>query len=347
MRIKNFKSFFYILALSQILSCSGDKPTGPDNDIDNFGTVYFTNLISDSTFYSFDTKEMKLDSFYLPYKPEDIVYLRNNKKELVFSFTDSIISINLETKASTRFPDNFKNRFTYSKNEELIENSSTGISIYKSSDNSLVYQDTISSAGGCFSYDNNTYYSFYGKILSVIDINSQIITDSIIFNELISQIVTIDEDNIILIHTYGSYDKNEFHIYDLNIDSSVFVDTAGVERGLIEISPDSKYAFFTYGRSYIGLDNNQATSNETINTFNIYDIKARSLFKIVNTQGFVPGDYYPFEAYYDTEITADGKYLVGSQYFHNMLVVFDISTMTLHSYYKIGELPFAIYGLSG
>ena len=349
MRFRIILIWGWLVILLALLSCSEDKPTAPGETGSDFGTVYFTNLLGDSTFYSFDTHEMKLDSFYLPFKPQGTLYLRNNKKELVLSFPDSVVSVNLETKLSYQFPVNFKGRFEFSEDELYLQNAESGIAIYRTSDYSLLFNDTTKSAGGCFSFDNNFYYSFYSNKLSVVDLTGKTVTDQIIFENNIGQVKATDQNNIILVHTYGSYDQNEFHIYDLENDSSVFVDTAGVERGLIEISPDAKYAFFTYGRSYIGFDkaNSSSLSSDIVNTFHIYDIQNRSVYMIVNTQGFVPGDSYPFSAFYETKVTADGRYLVGCQYFHNYLVLFDLQSMQLDSYFETGELPFAIYGFSG
>lgn len=347
MRLRIIQKLGYLLILLAVLSCTDDKPTAPDISDLHYAKVYFTDVSSDSTFYSFDTDQMKLDSFYLPYRPERGMYLMDNKKDLVINFHDSVISVDLETKAVNHFPAGVKGPVVFSENEQYFAAPFNGtLRIYNTGDKSVFWEDTALTYGGCFSVGNDLYFSRYKNAVSVFDLKEKkLIKKSYLPNNIYEIKATLN-DEVLLIHYFTDFD-NIFQIYDLHLDTVLFSDTVDYGRGEIEISRNKMYAFFTYSGGIIQPDKNANILNGPTNTFRIYDLNSRSIYKIVNTEGFVPGDYYPFYAYYEIEQTANSKYLVGCQEAHNILVLFNLQTMELESYYKVGELGLAIYFITG
>ena len=331
---------FCFLVLLALLSCSEDKPTAPGETGSDFGTVYFTNLLGDSTFYSFDTHEMKLDSFYLPFKPERGMFLKSNKNDMILCFRDSVVVVNLDTKAVTKFPDPIKGKIVFSPDEKYYSASIDGaLHFFNAADNSIYWADTFQTQFGCFSVDGNYYYSFYYNVISVFDLIKNELVKKSYMGEYVSDIEATKDKDVVLIRTTIDY-GNALAIYNLESESILFSDRIGYEYGEIEVAPDLAYAYFTYGGLSVGM------GGPAPETFRIYDLTNYSLYQEVSTAGFIDDPDIVSEALTSIAITGNNKYLVGYRYDEKFLIFYDIEEKSLDSFYLFENIDrIHFYGL--
>ena len=214
---------------------------------------------------------------------------------------------------------------------------STYLNVLSADDYSSVFVDSaVMLRGGCFSSDDNRFYSAMGDSVAVVyqldlangfTVTRDTLTDRVYLRHMLT---SPDETKWFLYRQFNTY-QDCFEVYDLQLDSVVFRDYLVPGYGEMVVTPDGHYVFYTQPgppqMDYTGPPH-----------FTVFDAWRNRIDRLVAVTGMVDGINPTYLPLNELAMTPDGRWLiVGGFYPADQFVVFDIATLSLVRLVSIPE----------
>jgi len=350
MRYASIKAAILIVAGTLALciyfaTCNCDGPLEPVPQKDY--VVYFTDAENVGQFFGYHVLTGKLDSFYIPIKPECGMTVSADGKKLYIALRDSSFVVDLEDHENvTRLPYGAQGGIAVSSDNQLLAIlGAESINILSTSDyNSVVLHDTDYAYYGTFSADSRSFYCRGGAsgasyvYKAVLDGSSPVIRKR--FSDWgIGEVVPSIDESTWFVYTGWDLCHMALQVFDVASDSVVFYYYFEPGNGELELTPDGKHLFFTYP------DYRITYCFPAKSSFTIYDVNESQISNvIVSIDSLDPAipDFYEIS---EIEITPDGRWLVGMDSNLPALIVVNITTMQLKRHIVLSG-PRDLYGLT-
>ncbi|HDL01315.1 MAG TPA: hypothetical protein ENH23_03685 [candidate division Zixibacteria bacterium] len=299
----------------QPLITKTDYPVYFRKDEDAYGTSTYL--------YRYRPTTNEVDSILMPdtfnffeVKPgEKQIFLHSNGKTEVYDIeTQQIISV---------LP--YFGRMSCSPDSQLIAISDgTELNIIDADNYSLIYHDTTDVARAVFTRDNKKLFCFNSTTpnLIILDRENNFSKTEKQIDVLAGRPIPSYDGQKLFFLNYFNWDATAFEVYDFSVDSIIFINVHSPGHGLMTISPDGKFVFFT----------NPGTM--MVGTFpppyyNAYDVDKNELLEI-STLNF-PGtenDSIKGMIAQEVAVTSDGKW-VTTVGLGGYITAAEIETMTI------------------
>jgi len=317
-----------------LITC--DKPLKPVGVPKNYTAYFFDGSRSDSNWYfAYHPVTNTTDSVFLPYAfPPQVsadgkrLYIRADYTSTVAVLeTDSFTVIDLLPYDAVLAvsPDN-KLMFAWKNN---------GMYLLKTIDYSVIYQDSTISDGRFSSNSKRLYgLSNDGLVIHKIELSDSVF-ESAQFNAPFGVVLDFepsrDESKIYfyLITSFPDY----FAVYNIALDSAIFVEAQQPGYGELETSPDGRFVFYSDpGQGMIGLGGPGWIS--------VYDVACNRVLTRISTAGVLEPPNQLGAPIHEISVTPDGRWLVALPAITTIGVVFtvDIRKLSVVKYSGVGTI---------
>ncbi|MGH8015071.1 MAG: hypothetical protein ACREBV_02655 [Candidatus Zixiibacteriota bacterium] len=320
-------------AISVLPTC--DKPFEPVGVLKDYPAYFFDLISNDSNWYFvYHPTANTIDSIYLPYASLPIVSADGKKLYIQDSGATSVAV--LETDSFTvidRLP--YEAVLSVSPDNQLIFARKNGMNLLKTSDYSVIYQDSRI-GDGRFSKNSKRLYglSNTGRVIHRIEISDSVF-ESAQFNTPFGVVRDLepskDESKLLLylVTTFGDY----FAVHDIALDSIIFLEAQQPGYGEMEITPNGRYVFYTDpGQGMLGIGGPGWIS--------VYDVACNRVLTRITTEGVLDPPNQLGLPINEINITPDGRWLVAlTDYFTSPGTIFtvDIKRLAVVKHTRIGN----------
>lgn len=314
-----------ITGLAFIISCGDDNPVGPGTGFDC--PVYFHGTLMNGEnpmYYRYFPSSGRLDSFFLPFEPTHRMTVSVTGKELWVADGSTTKIVNLHTKkVAAELPYN-GNVLAFSPDGRLAAFQATNLSIIRTDDHSMVYNEQVWLEDGMFSVDSKRFYALARPDSGyMVDLKhgNRVIKKGFGVTNLYAGAISRDETKWFLIMGVD-YEWSFFLVYDLIADSIIFSHPFCPNPVRLAVSPDGRYVYLTAGGSII------FTMCQPSFSFAIYDVATNDVTSEVQAPVSIPnfhGSFLPLDYFV---VTADNRYLIGSWFNEPQhIVTYDLQKM--------------------
>ena len=329
-------TFFFVVAV--IVGCSkDDNPVEPAElgEPEDY-IVYFTDSLNTSHWFSLHTATGEYDALDQP--PQSMIGVRvsaDGSKLYVPAPASTTVFSSDSLKVLAQIPYLAGREIVVSKDDKLIALLDDGFHVVSTTDYSLVYGDTDQACSARFSSDNKTLYfaanDHWGRV--ELDANP-VVTERYAFPPDTRGrciIPSANESRVFLyLWNYTLQYTYTFAVYDLALDSLVFIDPIVPGAGYLEITPDGRYVFYTNG-------GNVSQGPDPPKKFTIYDVRQNKILTRIKTDIVLHDtELTNFDAW-RMAITPDGRKLIMTEAPGvNRYIVFDIGKMQITDFRNVG-----------
>jgi hypothetical protein len=306
--------FFAVLfGIGTMADGCGDSPTGPGSGKQPDYIVYFTHP-DYHDYYAYHTSSGVLDSFELPYKAKWFIAISPGGGKMYMPTGTSIAAIDLKTNSLIREKPQQSSGMELEISPdghylatEMPRPDHKGLQIIRTSDFSVVYQDTVWWSYGQFSQNNRSFYcridnmteSGPARLLYRLDLETFRSETFALKSGLPYWVIPNFDESKWFIYAFHTDDIFEFQVYDRRQDSITFRKTLVPGNGYMVLTRDGKYVIFSQPGTPI-------SGVPPVTYFTIFDVQANSILKEVNL--------YPDHSFYFVDelcLTPDDKHLIG------------------------------------
>jgi hypothetical protein len=296
-----------------LTGCGSDSPTGPGNGQAPDYIVYFSHL-EGNDMYAYHTGTGALDSFSLPVTPKWAFQISPHGKTLYTTTGTSLVAIDLNSKQVVREAPLLNSGMEICMSPdgrylatEMPRPDHKGLQIRRTSDLSVVFEDTIWWSYGQFGQNNQCFYCRMDNTSGVgpaaviyrLDLRTFRATTYPLHDGLPYWVIPSYDESKWFIYAYFNFDLYEFEVYDRILDSMIFRKSLVPGNGYMALTKDNRYVIL----SQPGLS---ISSVPPITYFTIFDVQANAILKEVD---LYPGN--PFYVVYPLCLTPDDKHLIG------------------------------------
>jgi len=310
-------------------ACGCDGPLEPKLAKDY--PAYFLDAIQDEAnwYFAYHPATNTVDSFWLPYYHEPVISA-DGKKMYVWDWQQratavlTVDSMMVIGQLPLGFP------LAVSPDNRLIAIYDDGLTIFNTSDYSVVFHDTVlpGPGGAVFSANSRRYYGTPEAggvyILDLSDPLFPVTRLSVPFGWVFDLAPSPDETRLFL-YLQRPVGFGAFAVHDLAADSLIFIDTLFSGYGELEPTPNGRYVFYTNpgGPHYPG-------SSPWIT---VYDVERNAVHTTISTVGVLEHPYEYGIPLSEICISPDGRYLTALGW--SFVLCLDIRRMAFVNYLKL------------
>lgn len=322
-----------VIALS---GCQCDKPNEPEPVITEIDyPVYFKKNedgYGNSTFlHRYRPNSNELDSILMP-DTFNFFVISSDGKQIYIPANDETRIYDIETQEIIAVLPYF-GRVSFSPDSQLVAiTDGKDLYIIDAHDYSLIFHDTTNIVRSFFTRDNKKLFCFNSVTpnLIVLDRENNFFKTEKQIDVLSGwPIPSFDGEKIFFLRNLHAY-ASVFEVYDFTVDSVIFSDIHYPGYGLMTISPDGKYVFYTNPGSL-----HPGTTPPPY--YNVYNVEKNELLEI-STLDF-PGtenDSSKSIVVQEVAVTADGRWITAIGYdYGSYITAAEIESMTIVKSRKI------------
>ena len=329
-----------VIALMCLAAACNDKsPTKSEPPPEQ--VVYMWDAGDSEKYFAFQPDSDKFDSFSVDFNPYYGLTASPEGGRLYGAGDEGIAVIDLATRALVQvLPYIAYDGILASPDGRVLAVGCDSLLVLSTADYSVLYHQSHYLGAAAFSRDSKRLYSITYDTITVIDLSRDTTIKSQPNNlgDIVKLRLSPDESRWYLYRYHGMYTFS-FAVYDVALDSMVFVLGLTPGVGDLEVTPDDSYVFFT---SPGGL----AFGPPPQYSFGSYNVKTGqvTLFKF-NSECTAAKDFYPMG---ELAVTPDGRWLTAvSGPCGGHVISFDIPNMAMSSFTCTGNNKCLVYLSSG
>jgi DNA-binding beta-propeller fold protein YncE len=338
--------------------CDGEIPVKYVEPAEKYYVVYFCDYYDEEydeppLFYAYHPDGNVLDTFSLPLVPSREMTVSADGSLLYVTTENSVAVVDLATREVTlELPYAAVHEVAVSSDGRMValmDLIGGGLRILRTSDYSVIYQDTADVPHGEFSGNCKRFYysvwsgSRFEVCVVALDSLHEVFRRGFTYTGGSMNITQVqpsaDEEKWFLYASIGGGNAF-FLVYDCVGDTITFWDHFTPGRGEFEITADEEYVFYTSPGGMIG------NGPPPPYAIMIYDVGNNEVSKEISTLRQVNDTLTDFLSAGEICITPDNKWLVAiSRYGQDTIIIIDIETMEIERYLELGSSGYPL--LSG
>jgi hypothetical protein len=297
-----------------VVSChdKGVEPNGVPIDY----RVYFSSETTGSPkLFAFHTTTLAIDSTSIPFGSLGGVTVSANGDRLYINDGIKVHVLDASTlEVITELPYPSLSPVAVSPDDRLVAITGNDLTIFRTSDYSVVFSDTDITRQGMFSSDSRVFFcpagesSLAPRVVYSVDlahrpyrVNHKAFSDG-----SVAEVVPSHDNAKWFMYLRIGTLVSAFEVYDVRADSVIFRTALRPGSGRLVLTPDNRYVFYTNpGGGLIG--------PPPPSGFSVYDVRANTAREIIDTS-FFDGVYGDSVAWWSPPtylaVTPDGRWLV-------------------------------------
>ena len=301
---------FAIVATLTLCVCT-EAPFEPVDVAPKDYSVYLLDPTTDpQKILTFHPTTQIIDSVEIPWEVRSGITVSADGKRLYLGLLNSVAVV--DTDSFSLITELLYDPFTavsVSPNNEFVAITGDDLYILRTSDYSLIFNDTDKTQNGHFSNDSKSFYCAAGwgpgsrGIVYKVDLSDDSLpVQRLPFSDggvriIVPSLVETKWFLYLSLYTWTS----AFEVYDVALDSIIFREIIVPGYGEMVMSPDGKNIFYT--------NPGNGSSSPESNGFGIFDVEANAIDTFVTGNGYFSGSNYSAPPNVMT-VTPDNRWLV-------------------------------------